>query len=50
MNQSLNRMIDHYILCKTGRGRQAESTDKMEKKEAHLHTRWNLGEIKSKIK
>lgn len=20
MNQSLNRMIDHYILCKTGEG------------------------------
>ena len=32
MNQSLNRMIDHYILCKTEKSRKADRIDKMKKK------------------
>ena len=40
MNQSLNRMIDHYILCKTEKAGQAEKLDKMGEKRL-IYTRWS---------
>lgn len=46
MNQSLNRMIDHYILCKTEKAGKRRAWIRW-KEEAHLY---QMEQVKNQIK